>query len=153
METHSLEDRMPDSQQTTGNCLCGGVKIAISIDHNEVGACHCKMCRKWSSGPYMAIEPEKATIVEGQEHIATYRSSEWAERGFCKTCGSNLFYRLVEADKYYVSAGLFGMEDRMALSMQVFIDEKPSYYDFANQTKTMTGPEIFAMFAPPEASN
>jgi len=29
---------------------------------------------------------------------------------------------------------------------QVFVDEKPEYYDFANKTKDFTGAEIFAMF-------
>ena len=32
---------------------------------------------------------------------------------------------------------------------QIFIDEKPPYYDFANATKTMTGAEVAAAFAPP----
>ena len=32
---------------------------------------------------------------------------------------------------------------------QVFIDEKPDYYSFANETKDMTGQELFAMFANP----
>ena len=31
---------------------------------------------------------------------------------------------------------------------QIFIDEKPAYYDFANKTKNMTGAEVFAAFAP-----
>ena len=144
---------MPDNKQSTGMCLCGGIKITVSRDDNDVGACHCNMCRKWNSGPFMAIEPTKVFITEGQDHIATFRSSDWAERAFCKSCGTNLYYRLVDADKHYVNAGLFADQDSMALSMQVFIDEKPSYYEFANQTKTMTGAEIFAMFAPPEAGN
>ena len=144
---------MPDNGTKTGTCLCGGVKVTVEIDHNEVGACHCNMCRRWSGGPFMVIEPDKDIVIEGQDHIATYGSSDWAERGFCKKCGSNLYYHLLEMDKYYVNAGLFENQDGMALSMQVFIDEKPNYYTFANDTKTMTGAEIFAMFAPPESQN
>jgi hypothetical protein len=29
---------------------------------------------------------------------------------------------------------------------QIFIDEKPTHYDFANKTKTMTGDEVLAIF-------
>jgi hypothetical protein len=32
-----------------------------------------------------------------------------------------------------------------------FIDEKPSFYNFSNETTNMTGAEFFAMFAPPTA--
>jgi hypothetical protein len=41
----------------------------------------------------------------------------------------------------------------MVLTSQIFIDEKPAYYTFANQTKTMTGAEVFAMFAPPAGND
>ena len=33
---------------------------------------------------------------------------------------------------------------------QIFIEEKPSFYAFANETKNMTGEEVFALFAAPE---
>ncbi len=36
----------------------------------------------------------------------------------------------------------------MVFDHQVFIDQKPAYYEFANQTKNMTGAELFAMYAP-----
>ena len=38
-----------------------------------------------------------------------------------------------------------------AFTSQIFIDEKPAYYDFANKTHNMTGAEVFAAFAPPDA--
>ncbi len=45
--------------------------------------------------------------------------------------------------------GLFDDDKNFMFSHQVFIDEKPSYYGFANETNDMTGAEIFAKFAPP----
>ncbi len=39
----------------------------------------------------------------------------------------------------------------MRSTSQIFIDEKPAYYDFANKTHNMTGAEVFAAFAPPDA--
>ena len=29
---------------------------------------------------------------------------------------------------------------------QIFIDEKPDFYSFANETTTLTGEEVFAQF-------
>jgi len=71
-----------------------------------------------------------------------------AERGFCNKCGSHLFYRFKQNNQYYIPAGIFENESALVLKHQVFIDEKPKYYSFANETKNMTGEELFAQFAP-----
>lgn len=132
-----------------GRCLCGAVTITLAGDHKEVGACHCGMCRRWGGGPGMAIEVGKDIEISGRDHVRVYRSSEWAERAFCDTCGSSLYYRLAEAGDHYLFAGILDDQSDMVLTSQIFIDEKPAYYTFANETKTMTGAEVFAMFAPP----
>jgi hypothetical protein len=41
----------------------------------------------------------------------------------------------------------FDNSEGLVFDLQVFIEEKPEYYSFANQTKNMTGEELFAMFA------
>ncbi len=76
--------------------------------------------------------------VEDPANLGVYRSSEWAERCFCKQCGTPLFYRLIEKNCYFVSAEAFDDRDGYALTSQIFIDEKPAYYDFANKTHNMT---------------
>ena len=38
---------------------------------------------------------------------STFRSSEWAERGFCSGCGTHLFYHLLQSNEYILPAGLF----------------------------------------------
>ncbi|HIC79818.1 MAG TPA: GFA family protein [Kiloniellaceae bacterium] len=140
---------MSEASKTTARCLCGAVKITVSGDHKEVGACHCTMCRRWGGGPALAVDVGKDVTIEGQDSIGVYHSSDWAERAFCKSCGSNLFYRLLQTGDHYLYAGLFDDQDDFAMTAQVFIDEKPDYYAFANETKNMTGAEIFAMYAPP----
>jgi hypothetical protein len=77
------------------------------------------------------------------------RSSEWAERCFCKQCGTPLFYRLIAQNQYFVSAEALDDRAGYTFTSQIFIDEKPGYYDFANKTQNMTGAEVFAAFAPP----
>jgi hypothetical protein len=47
-----------------------------------------------------------------------------------------------------MAAGIFGDDQSFVFDHQVFIDEKPAYYDFANKTEDMTGAELFAKFAP-----
>ena len=91
--------------------------------------------------------------MTGEEHISIYDSSAWAERGFCKNCGSHLFYRIKENQEYIIPIGLFDDAQNLTFQRQVFIDEKPDYYSFYNNTLNMTGAEIFALYgaAPEEA--
>ncbi len=51
-----------------------------------------------------------------------------AERGFCKKCGSHLFYRLKQNSQYYIPVGIFDNDEGLVFEHQVFIDEKPEYY-------------------------
>ena len=133
----------------SGKCLCGAVLFECDGVEAQHHACHCKMCRRWSGGPALAVEVERVAF-EGAENIARFRSSEWAERGFCKQCGANLFYRIVDSDQYIITAGAFDDQSGFEMASQFFIDEKPGFYEFANQTRMMTGPEVFAMYAKPE---
>ena len=136
---------MTEEAKGKGQCLCGTVKITANNIENNVGACHCEMCRKWGGGPLMAVDCGTDVIFENKEQIGVFNSSKWAERGFCKQCGSHLFYRIKESQQYIMPAGLF-TETNFNFDHQVFIDEKPGYYAFENDTEDMTGSEIFAKY-------
>lgn len=86
---------------------------------------------------------------DDEQYVSVYDSSEWADRGFCSACGTHLFYRLKENQEYMVPVGVFENNDNFVFDNQVFIDQKPSYYSFSNETETMTGDQLFAKFAPP----
>ncbi len=134
------------STALSGGCLCGAVRFIATPKNHDVGVCHCSMCRRWSAGPFFAMECEGAVQVANPSSLGVYRSSEWAERCFCKTCGSVLFYRLVGKDFTAISAEAIDDGSRLRLASQIFIDEKPAYYEFANKTQSMTGAEVFAAF-------
>ena len=141
---------MANGSEGKGSCLCGAVKITAKNISNDVGVCHCDMCRKWGGGPLMAVDCGTEVTFEGGENIAVYDSSEWAERAFCSKCGSHLYYRLKEPDQHIMPVGLFDTDIPFVFEHQIFIDSKPSYYHFGNKTKEMTGEEVFALYAPAE---
>lgn len=143
---------MSENQEVSGKCLCQKVTITIESFDPNLGACHCNMCRSWAAGPYLAVKATGKVDFTPKEDVGIYNSSEWAERGFCKNCGSSLFYRLKKDQSYFLSATLFD-EKKLNFDHQVFIDEKPTYYDFANPTKNLTGKEIFEMVANEENSD
>ncbi|MGM0167028.1 hypothetical protein IGI39_002008 [Enterococcus sp. AZ135] len=131
----------------TATCLCGKIAIDVQNFHSEVGACHCSMCRKWGSGPLLTIEAgavENITI-RNEQLVSRYQASEWAERGFCSHCGSNLFYHLLPTDAYSIPIDLFENQGDAVLSVEVYYDQKPAYYEFANETKKISETEILKM--------
>ncbi len=94
----------------------------------------------------MEIDCGQTVNIEDTTNVAIFSSSDWAERAFCRTCGTHLFYRLKESGQHIVSIGLFDNAPDLVFEHQVFIDEKPSFYSFSNETHNMTGAEVFAMF-------
>lgn len=132
--------------ETNGKCLCGAVELVVEIANTEIAACHCSMCRKWSGGPMLAIDSAEIKTISGESHISRFDSSEWAQRGFCSQCGTHLFYFLKPANHYHFPIGLFDTQADFNMTHQIFIDEKPGYYSFSNETQNMTGAEVFAHF-------
>lgn len=138
---------MSSTVAAKGSCLCGAVQIQAPSMSLAAGACHCDTCRKWGGGPLMAVDCHTDVKLSGEDKIAVYASSDWAERGFCSNCGTHLFYRLKQNGQYIMPIGLFDQESTSHFDHQVFIDEKPAYYSFANDTRNMTGAELFAQFS------
>ncbi|WNZ55854.1 GFA family protein [Microbulbifer sp. EKSA008] len=133
--------------QVHGSCLCGSVTISASLPSSNLGVCHCGMCKKWGGGPLLAVDCQTSVEITGEEHVSVFDSSIWAERGFCSKCGSHLFYRLKETSQYSVPAGIFDLPAETTMTHQIFIDEKPDYYEFANDTQKITGLEIVTEYS------
>lgn len=140
---------MENSKTAKGTCLCKSITIEASAMKTNLGVCHCRMCRTWSAGPFLGVDCGSDVKIQGEEFLTIFNSSDWAERAFCSKCGTNVFYRLKENQQHIVSSELFN-EDELNFDHQIFIDEKPQYYSFSNDTKNMTGAELFAAFAPKE---
>ena len=131
----------------TGSCLCGSVQYEIADAPSEASACHCSMCQKWTGGINIAFQvPAQNVTLNGVENITRYKSSDWAERAFCKTCGSNLFYRITapgpHEGQYHIGMGTLDDSNGMAMNTEIFIDEKPDSYNLAGDTHKMTGAEV-----------
>lgn len=130
-----------------GQCLCGKVKVTTEKVSSNLGACHCSFCRKWGGGPLMAVDCGTDVTFQGEENITVYDSSEWGARGFCNQCGTHLFFKVKAKGLYILPVSLLDSSHEYTFGHQIFIDEKPAYYDFANPTENLTGAEFFAKFA------
>lgn len=136
-----------EAKTLDGRCLCGEVRLRVAPEALHADACHCGMCRTWGGGPFLSMPcGTNVEVVGDGDALALFDSSDWGQRGFCRDCGTHLFYRLRDAGTYYVSAGLFGAVDGIEFTTEIFIDRKPDWYAFANPTRKMTGAEVMAAF-------
>ena len=78
-----------------GQCLCGRITFSAQPITSEMDACHCTQCRKWSGGVLFAVVCSSVQINNGSE-LTAYQSSDWGERLFCRHCGCNLFWRMLD---------------------------------------------------------
>jgi DNA-binding winged helix-turn-helix (wHTH) protein len=78
----------------TGGCLCGEIRYRLTEPALDTCLCHCRMCQKWSGGPVTVGSTYSINAVQFTKgEPKYYKSSPFAERGFCANCGSSLTYR------------------------------------------------------------
>jgi hypothetical protein len=99
----------------------------------------------------MAVScPEETVSIEGSEKIGRYASSAWAERAWCTTCGSCLWYRMTAQGKhkgeYEIPVGLFDDPTGLTLKREIFIDRAAGIFALAGAHQTMTEAEVFAIY-------
>ena len=116
-----------------GSCLCGAIKFEVSGELAAPNACHCTMCRK-HSGHFEASTdvPRDRLTVEGEENVSWYQSSKKVRRGFCKICGSSLFFDPPHMDWIAVSMGAFDAPTNTKIERHIFVADKGDYYDIAD---------------------
>jgi hypothetical protein len=115
----------PSSFAITGHCLCGAVTITVMGEHDpRVGACHCRMCQRWSGGLFLCFTADASAVTVTGE-VKLYRSSSFAERAFCPRCGSHLWFNDVdggEPQSYELMPGLFDAARNWPLRSEIYVD-------------------------------
>ena len=130
-----------------GQCLCGAVAVRAQIEAPNLRACHCSMCRRHTSGMFISI-----ATVPGSLNVAgpakSFRSSDWAERGFCETCGSTLWYGTIEDGMRHPAAGLFEDGGGGEMKIEFYADQCPHGYALEGEHRKLTTDETLELFAP-----
>ena len=116
-----------------GSCLCGAVSFKVEGELSPPDACHCSQCRK-ASGHYWASTdvPRDAVTISGEDKLGWFQSSEKVRRGFCKECGSPLFWDAAGRANIAISMGAFEDPTGTHLEKHIFVGDKGDYYDIAD---------------------
>ena len=120
-----------------GSCICGAVKYEIVGACRDIIACHCIQCRKFT-GHFTAVTatlPENLKIIHA-EGLRWYRApAEESQRGFCKYCGSTLFWKPDTGDRISVYAGTIDDQSGLKLTSHIFVEEKGDYYEIEDDAE------------------
>jgi hypothetical protein len=79
-----------------GACLCGVVRFTITPPSKWCAHCHCTMCRRAHGAAFVTwigVPEGQFDLVAGRDSVQWYASSADSRRGFCRHCGSSLFFR------------------------------------------------------------
>ena len=116
-----------------GGCLCGAVRYRVAGDLRPVVACHCGQCRR-TSGHHVAATAARLEdlTIEDEAALAWFASSAFAERGFCRICGSNLFWRGKGAPHVSIMAGTLDDAKGLGIAAHIFVGDKGDYYEIAD---------------------
>jgi hypothetical protein len=116
--------------KNSGACLCGNVRFKTRGPLREVVACHCSQCRRQTGLYYAATNVARADLsIEGEESIGWYSASDFARRGFCRTCGSALFWVANDTDHISIMAGLFDQPTGLKLAYHIHCADKGDFYE------------------------
>ena len=126
---------MAEHPTRTGGCMCGDVRYRIVGPVRPIRACHCRECRRMT-GHFLAsldVWNDHFELVE-KRGLGWYRSGDKSRRGFCKTCGSSLFFQVDGEEKISIAAGTLddGSDQGLHIAAHIFTREKGAYYDLTD---------------------
>ncbi len=119
--------------EKTGGCLCGGVRYRVAGPLRPIIYCHCSQCRR-TSGHFVAATaaPTNALEIVADESLAWFASSKYASRGFCRRCGSSLFWRPEDGEQVSIMAGTLDDSDGLEPLEHIHVGDKGGYYELTD---------------------
>ena len=108
----------------TGSCLCGAVRFRAPAPTLWCAHCHCTMCQRAHGAAFVTwVGVVASEVTIDDDRLTWFASSDKAERGFCRDCGSTLFFRSERwpGELHITRANFHGAIDREP--------ESHAYYD------------------------
>ena len=114
-----------------GGCLCGAIRYRSTARPTRCVICHCEFCRKHSGAPclgFVHFPVDAFSWVSNEPR--RYRSSQYAERGFCPDCGSTLsMHEEVLEDCVQVTLGSLDRPERVAPDDHVWTEDQIAWFE------------------------
>lgn len=115
----------------SGKCLCESITYEITGEPRGIINCHCSRCRR-STGHFMAATAAKVDDVEiSGDTLKWYDATDQVQYGFCRNCGSTLFWRTErEPDLISIAAGTLTPPTGLETVAAIYTDYAGDYHAF-----------------------
>ncbi len=120
-------------KQYEGACLCGEVRFHYRGASLWCGHCHCSMCRRAHGAAVVTWVgvAEETFHLDSAASLRWHASSDPAQRGFCGTCGSTLFFRSTRwPGEMHIALGTMNGEIDRQPAGHVFWESHVSWLSF-----------------------
>ncbi len=126
-----------------GSCLCGAVRFSVTVPVRFAVHCHCSRCRKAHGAAFVTwvgVPDPGFRFDTGESEVGWYASSPEARRGFCRACGSPLFFRSTRwpGEVHVVRASLEG-DPGMEPKAHVFADARVPWVTLGDDLPVLGG--------------
>ncbi|HJO79289.1 MAG TPA: GFA family protein [Acidimicrobiales bacterium] len=129
------------STTASGGCHCGGVRYRVVGPLRSVTNCHCDPCRR-ISGHFVAASAAQLSdvVLDSDETLTWYHSTETVQYGFCGHCGSTLFWRADDtATSLSIAAGTLDQPTGLMTNLALFGNEAGDYHNLDMSIETLSG--------------
>jgi hypothetical protein len=121
---------MSGAERRAGGCLCGAVRYEVRGPLRPVVMCHCTQCRRMTGHLMAATAARHADFrLLAESGLAWYDASAAARRGFCRQCGSTLFWQGGGRDYVSIAAGSLDDSSGLRIACHIFTADKGAYYE------------------------
>ena len=129
-----------ESKITSGSCFCGAVRYEVKGPLRGVVNCHCNQCTKLNGnfGPHSKALKSKVNIIK-DEGLIWYKISDVARRGFCRECGSGLFWDHIEQNALGILAGSLDYPTGLETIGHIFVEDKSDFYEISDDIQQFKG--------------
>lgn len=136
----------------TGGCQCGKVRYALYVTPENSHVCHCRMCQRATGGLFAALAGGPKSAFEWTRgEPAVFESSNLAQRGFCRDCGTPLSFSYnLSSARFYVTIGSLDEPEAAPIIKQYGIESRLSWVKLCEDVsaeKTGEDADAAAFFA------
>lgn len=111
------------TQSYSGRCLCGDVRFEIAAISEPPVACHCRECQRQGGGVWVAVTARRHDVEIAGHRLAWVSATPRAWRGFCRDCGSYLFWQETDSETIDIAFGCIDNANGLELSAHIFVEE------------------------------
>lgn len=131
-----------DRKTRTGGCQCGAVRFEARALLDNPHVCHCRMCQRATGNFFAPLVGVPNDALAWQGLPAVFESSEGVERGFCRDCGTPLFYRHRGGAHTSIMMGTFDDPAGVPLFYEFGMESRLPQLDRLGAVETYTSDEI-----------